>query len=158
MSRPKPSDATPSREQMLLGAMRSVTLSFRLWMTEIVSRQGLTMGQYWTLADIADHQPVSSTQLAVFRCVKPPTVSVIVDELVQDGYVARQTSPKDRRVVALSSTPAGRDVLESVWRYVGEQLMKSTRDLPTRDIEAAVRVMNALQTNARVSVATAGAA
>jgi MarR family transcriptional regulator, organic hydroperoxide resistance regulator len=157
MTPPRSSDAVPAREQRLLEAMRGVTVSFRLWMTEVLSEKGLTMGQYWTLADIADHGPLNSAQLASFRCVTPPTVSVLVDELVQEGYVTRQPSVKDRRSVALSATPRGRDVLESVWAYVGQQLTKATRDLPSRDIEAAVRVVSALQANARAAVTVPGA-
>lgn len=153
---PRSSEAAPSREQMLLEAMRLATVSFRQWVGEVLTQRGLTMGQFWTLADIGDHQPVNAGQLATYRCVTPPTVSVIVEDLVHDGLVARHPSPTDRRVVALSLTPRGREVLGTVWRHIGTRMAEETHGLPQRDIEAAVRVLSALQTRLRVEAVVGG--
>lgn len=160
MAPPRSTDVAPPREQLLLEAMRGVKVSFRLWMREGLAEKGrgLTAAQYWTLNDIDDHGPLNAAQLAGLQCVTPPTISVVVDQLVREGFVAREPSAKDRRSVLLTVTPKGRAVLESVWAYVGEQLTRGTRDFPARDLDAVVRVLGALQAKARASVVVLGAA
>ncbi|HKV89844.1 MAG TPA: MarR family transcriptional regulator, partial [Thermoplasmata archaeon] len=151
MTPPKPPEATPSREQMLLEAMRLATVSFRRWIGEVLTERDLTMGQFWTLTDIGDHEPVNASHLATLRCVTPPTVSVMVEDLVHDGLVARNPSPTDRRVVVLSLTPRGRETLGTVWRHIGARMGEATRRLPQRDVESAVRVLGALESQARAA-------
>lgn len=156
MAPPKSSESP--REQMLLEAMRLATVSFKSWLGEVLADRQITMGQFWTLSDIGDQGPISAVQLATFRCVKPPTVSVLVDELVQDGLVARSPSKTDRRVVELSLTPKGREVVAAAWRFVGARLSEATRNVPTRDVEATVRLLTQLESRARVAVTTGAAA
>ena len=149
---------SPSREQMLLEAMRLATVSFRRWVAEVLTERDLTMGQFWTLADIGDHEPVNAAHLATLRCVTPPTVSVMVEDLVRDGLVARNPSRTDRRVVVLALTPRGRETLGSVWRHIGSRMAEATRRLPQRDVESAVRVLTALETGARAEAVAGSAA
>jgi DNA-binding MarR family transcriptional regulator len=153
--KPEPS---PSRDQILLDAMRVATFSFKRWVAEVLTDRSMTMGQFWTLSDIGDHEPVNAAHLASLRCVTPPTVSVIVEELVQEGLVARSPSKTDRRVVVLVLTHRGRETVGTVWRHIGSRLAEATRPLPDRDIESAVRVLNALETGARAVALAGGAA
>ncbi|MCI4356379.1 MAG: MarR family winged helix-turn-helix transcriptional regulator [Thermoplasmata archaeon] len=153
--KPEPS---PSRDQLLLDAMRVATFSFKRWVSEVLTDRSMTMGQFWTLSDIGDHEPVNAAHLASLRCVTPPTVSVIVEELVQEKLVARSPSRTDRRVVVLSLTPRGRETVVTVWKHIGSRLSEATRPLPLRDIESAVRVLNALETPARPVAVAGGAA
>jgi DNA-binding MarR family transcriptional regulator len=152
------SDPSPSREQVLLEAMRVATVSFKQWVREGLNERDLTMGQFWTLADIGESGPVNAAHLATLRCVTPPTVSVMVEDLVHEGFVTRAPSRNDRRVVVLSLTPLGREILAKVWRHIGARMAEATRDLPQRDIDSAVRVLRALETGARVEAASGGAA
>ena len=156
MSPPKPSEA--SREELLLDAMRLATVAFKGWVGEVLMDRPISMGQFWTLSDIADLGPISAAQLATYRCVKPPTVSVLVDELVNDGLIVRSGSKSDRRVVELSLTPRGREVVTATWRHIGARLAEATRELPARDIESTIRVLTQLDSRARLAAATGGAA
>jgi DNA-binding MarR family transcriptional regulator len=127
---------------MMLEAMRSVTVSFRGWLAEALPARGVGMAQFWTLSDIAEHGPVNAAHLATYRCVTPPTVSVVVDDLVRSGWVERRRSEDDRRIVVLSLTPAGRKLMAELWSHLGKRMGESIREVPQRDLEVAARVLN----------------
>ena len=71
----------------------------------------ITLAQYRLLAMIGDGATKAS-QLAGKLALAKPTVSATVDTLVERGWVERTTATDDRRVVQLSITTDGRDVLE----------------------------------------------
>jgi len=50
-------------------------------------------------------------ELAALEQVRPPTMSRIVDGLVQKKLVERVSSSSDRRAVRITATPAGRKLL-----------------------------------------------
>jgi DNA-binding MarR family transcriptional regulator len=150
----------PRREQMMLEAMRSVTVSFRGWLSEALPARGVGMAQFWTMNDIAEHGPVNAAHLATYRCVTPPTVSVVVDDLVRSGWVERRRSEDDRRVVVLSLTSNGRKLMTELWTHLGKRMSESIREIPARDLEVAARVLNAFAARTRTEspVASGGAA
>jgi DNA-binding MarR family transcriptional regulator len=49
-----------------------------------------------------------ATELAARLAVTKPTLTALIDGLVERGLVVRETSDGDRRAVRLSITPAGR--------------------------------------------------
>jgi DNA-binding MarR family transcriptional regulator len=53
------------------------------------------------------HDEVELRRLTRFTNMKKATASALVDSMVQQGLLARRTSPDDRRVLLLSLTPAG---------------------------------------------------
>jgi DNA-binding MarR family transcriptional regulator len=129
-------------EHLLMDAMRSVTVAFRTWLSEILPRHGLGMAQFWTLTDISEHGPLNAAHLATYRCVTPPSVSVVVDELVRAGWVERRRSEEDRRVVVLSMTPAGRRLVAELWYQLGQRTTEATRAIPRKEIEVTARVLS----------------
>ncbi|MCI4324944.1 MAG: MarR family transcriptional regulator [Thermoplasmata archaeon] len=139
----------PPREQLLLESVRSVTVTFKGWLAEALPARGLGMAQFWTLSDIAEHGPVNSAHLATYRCVTPPTVSVVVEELVRSGLVERRRSENDRREVVISMTPAGRKLINELWNRVGEKMAEATRNVPQKDLETTARVLGTFSTTGR---------
>jgi DNA-binding MarR family transcriptional regulator len=145
----------PSREQLLLEAMRSVSVTFRGWLAEVLPARGMGMAQFWTLSDIAEHGPMNAAHLATYRCVTPPTVSVVVDELVRSGWVERRRSEDDRRMVVLSMTPAGRKLIGELWSHVALKMVEATRDVPQRDLEIASKVLTTFTARGRADLVVA---
>jgi DNA-binding MarR family transcriptional regulator len=145
-------------EHVLMDAMRSVTFAFKGWLSEILPRHSLGMAQFWTLSDIAEHGPLNAAHLASFRCVTPPTVSVIVDDLVRAGWVERHRSEEDRRVVVLSLTRSGRSLISGVWEEIGRRTSVATREIPRTEIETTARVLSAIGGRTESALATGGSA
>lgn len=55
----------------------------------------------------------SLAELAAAEQVRPPTMSRIVDALVEAGLATREAKPGDRRSVRIEATEAGRTLLET---------------------------------------------
>ncbi len=66
----------------------------------------LTLPQYRVLGLLAGGDERAS-QLAARLAVAKPTLTAIIDSLVDRGFVVRETESGDRRVVSLSITAAG---------------------------------------------------
>jgi DNA-binding MarR family transcriptional regulator len=138
------STALVAPEHLMMDAMRTVTVAFRGWLDEILPKHGMGPAQFWTLSDVADHGPLNAAHLASYRCVTPPTVSVIVDDLVRAGWVERRRSEQDRREVVLSVTPSGRKLIAELWEKIGERTTEASREIPRKDLEVTARVLTSL--------------
>jgi len=79
---------------------------------EINTTSCLSVPQYRVLGALATGDE-RATQLAARLAVAKPTLTTLVDSLVERGYVARDTPDGDRRVVTLSITRSGRTALRT---------------------------------------------
>jgi len=80
-------------------------------LVRVLERQGgdeLSLAQLRTLG-LLMRGDERATELARRLAVPKPTMTAVVNSLVVKGYVAREGSREDRRVVRLSITPAGRE-------------------------------------------------
>ena len=64
-----------------------------------------------------------------------PHVTVIVDKLIEEGYVERQSDPKDRRVVNILLTEKGLKDFEKIKLAVSENLKVKLLELTEEQLE-----------------------
>jgi DNA-binding MarR family transcriptional regulator len=78
----------------------------------------VTVAQFRVLATIARHGPVGVATLAKLVGVAPSTATRMCDRLVRAHLLERNASELDRRVVAVSLTPRGAQLVKRVtaWR------------------------------------------
>lgn len=74
----------------------------------------LTVNQLHLMLIVKMHQKVSMTGLSRRLGVSPPSVSVMVDRLVEKGILVRQHNEKDRRVVEVSVSEEAVNVIQQV--------------------------------------------
>jgi DNA-binding MarR family transcriptional regulator len=74
-------------------------------------------------------------ELAALEQVQPPTMSRIVDGLVQKKLVERVSSANDRRTVRITATPAGRKLLLAGRDRRVRALAKRFDDLSKKEVE-----------------------
>ena len=74
---------------------------------------GLSAPRLSALSVIAFGGPLSLAELAAAEQVRPPTMSRIVDALLDAKLVTRQTDPDDRRSVRIAATPKGIKLMEA---------------------------------------------
>ena len=72
----------------------------------------ITPSQLSALVSVERDGPVTLGELAALESVQPPTMTRIVAALEEQGLVAREADPADRRVSRLDITAAGRKLLE----------------------------------------------
>jgi DNA-binding MarR family transcriptional regulator len=81
----------------------------------------LTTAQYRTLTQLGDGAEASSS-LAAKLAVSRPTVTAVVEGLVERGLVDRRHSAQDRRRVSVDLTESGRQMLARADAVVGTKL------------------------------------
>ena len=89
------------------------------WLTEqsagLFKRHGLSDSQYNVLRIVRGHgKPVATRRIAEQMVARDPDVTRLIDRLEQAGLVARERCGDDRRVVWVSITAAGSDVLRKL--------------------------------------------
>jgi len=109
---------------------------------------GLSAPRLSALSVVVFAGPMSLAALAAAEQVKPPTMSRIVDALVERGLITRIAKPGDRRSVEIEATEEGRQLLEAgrerrVGALVGRLrgLADSERRALARGVEILERVM-----------------
>jgi DNA-binding MarR family transcriptional regulator len=78
------------------------------WDRRAAARHGLSTTALAVLVHLAASGPHSHRDLAVALDVAPATLTPVVDGLERTGDVVRSRDPRDRRVVLVSVTAAGR--------------------------------------------------
>ncbi|HUW63609.1 MAG TPA: MarR family transcriptional regulator [Spirochaetia bacterium] len=79
-----------------------------------LGRRGLSMSRYRILRYLQSRQEVNMSQMQGHLLVSAPTLTELVDGLVQSGLVLRVRDQGDRRMVYLRLTGAGREVYREV--------------------------------------------
>ncbi|WP_332812340.1 MarR family winged helix-turn-helix transcriptional regulator [Sphingomonas sp.] len=97
------------------------------------------------LAAIVRAGPLSLSALAAAEQVRAPTMSRVVEELVQEGLVLRETVPADRRSVRISATDAGRSLLERAGKQRVGALTKRLDTLAESEKRALLRAVELLE-------------
>ncbi len=117
--------------------------SFRKMKSELLHHQelGLTGPQFQMLGLIARKQVCNVSYLADKLEVKPSAITVMIDRLVQNGYVHRRHDEQDRRAVLLSVTERGAEVLEEAKKKSREVLKRQLSVLTEQELEAMITIM-----------------
>jgi DNA-binding MarR family transcriptional regulator len=76
-------------------------------------QSGLSSPRLSALSVVVLSGPLSLAELAAAEQVRPPTMSRIVDGLVETGLITREAKPGDRRSVRIEATEEGRRLLQS---------------------------------------------
>jgi len=99
------------------------TQSIRSWMNVFMHRSmrgwglfakesGLSMPQFSVLMQLHHRGACGMSEISERFEVTPAAASQLVDKLVQNGFVAREEDPHDRRAKLLNLTEKGRDLVQ----------------------------------------------
>jgi DNA-binding MarR family transcriptional regulator len=90
---------------------------------ELLSRIDLYPGQEFLLLNLWPQDGLTHSEMANNLCVKPATVTRMLDRLVKAGLVQRRTDTDDQRVSRVYLTEKGQEVLqpiEQAWQELEE--------------------------------------
>jgi DNA-binding MarR family transcriptional regulator len=100
-------------------AARTVIAAYR----PVLEPVGLTHPQYLVMLALWEREPLSVRELADLLSLEPGTVSPLIKRLEALGYVLRERSRADERVLEVRLTDAGRD-LRSYAETIPSAMMK----------------------------------
>ncbi|MCL5008874.1 MAG: MarR family transcriptional regulator [Patescibacteria group bacterium] len=93
----------------------------------------LPLAQMETLRFIGEKEKVQMKEVADYLAITPPSATVMVNILVDLGYVERQAGRQDRRAVRLSLTKKGRQILEKAVTQRCQRMKKLLSKLNQRE-------------------------
>ena len=105
----------------------------------------LTPSQASALSSLERLGPMTLGELSAVEGVRPPTLTKIVAALEEQGLVARQTDPKDRRVARVAATPAGAALLARARSTTDAYLASRLAALPAEDVAALARAVEVVE-------------
>lgn len=95
----------------VLGQFRLIFRSTKTHFQWVQERTGVSGAQLWVLAELSKRPGIRVTDLARAMGVHQSTASNLIDPLEKRGLIQRDRSLQDQRVVHLSLTRGGRDVV-----------------------------------------------
>jgi len=121
-------------------------------MTELVKRYqfrdrnriccfGVSVSGCYVLDELAEHGDQTMQALAGGLFLSVSTMTRVVGQLVRRGLVRRQRDPGDGRVVWVSLTREGKDVLARIHKGLIDSQREILRPLSPRERAAALRVL-----------------
>jgi DNA-binding MarR family transcriptional regulator len=106
----------------------------------------LTLAQYQLLDALREAPRLPVSELAASAGVAPPSATRMLDALVRDGIAERTQCEKDRRVVHIALTDAGRDAVDAAAERVGAARARVRDQLSPAEQEEAAALLRRLAT------------
>ncbi|UVI28223.1 MarR family winged helix-turn-helix transcriptional regulator [Paenibacillus spongiae] len=98
--------------------------------------EGLTGPQCYILKLIMEKGHATTSQLAERMEVKPSAITVMIERLVQNGFVERNPDANDRRVIQLQLTESGKHAIFKVRQQYHSILSRLFHESDIEDREA----------------------
>ncbi len=96
--------------------------------------------------NLMEHGPVTAGELAVRLGLTSGTVTVLIDRLVEHGYVSRAKAPLDRRKVLVGLEPATYAALARIYAPCGQAVGAATAQMSQQHRAAARRALTLITT------------
>jgi len=114
--------------QLLPNIVQGVHLDF-------LSKRSITHTQFFLLVAIHSYKRCPMSRLAENMHVSMPTVSGIVDRLVQAGYLQRVEDPNDRRQVVVELTRKGESLIAQFQLSVSRRWQEVLQFLDLKELK-----------------------
>ena len=125
----------------ILNSIRQLVRALRLFDREAQTKYGVTAAQMFVLHAIEQEEGLSLNALAARTATDQSSASVVVQRLVEAGYVLRTALPSDRRRIELRLTPKGRGVIRKAPPPAQQKILATVADMPARDRKALAELL-----------------
>ncbi|MGM0828576.1 MAG: MarR family winged helix-turn-helix transcriptional regulator [Bacillota bacterium] len=113
-------------------------------LTSSLNEMNITGPQFYILYLLSESEGTKSTELADRLDVKPSAITVMIDRLLKNDFVTRERDEKDRRIVKLDLTAAGREVFEKAKAKRREIFSRYLAFLDEEDVNQLVMIYEKL--------------
>jgi DNA-binding MarR family transcriptional regulator len=137
-------EAAPARDELVdavLGASRALVAVAARSLANVA--EDVTLTQYRFLVELASRGPQRLADLASALGVDRSTATRMCDRLVRKRLVTRRRAHEDRRVVRVSLTAAGGELVAEVSRRRRGEITAIVERMPAADRDPVVRALRA---------------
>ena len=128
---------------MLVVLQRATHVTLQVLGTEL-AELGLSASEINVLANLADGQARTVSELGVAAGVRPTTLTGVLDRLEQKGHITRAARPGDRRAVEIALTEVGMESAGQVQRAFAAVEERALAGMSAGALTHARRVLTAL--------------
>lgn len=128
---------------MLLALQRATHATLHLIAAELVDLD-LTASEINALANLADGQGRTVSQLGAAVGARPTTLTSVLDRLERRGHITRGTRAGDRRSVLIELTGSGRAAAALIEQTLNDLERRALDGLPEETVAAFFAVLDAL--------------
>ncbi len=123
-------DSAPHYDLRILRALRRITRAIALHSRQLAAYSNITAPQLVCLRAVVENGPLTTTAISREIHVSPSTVVGILDRLEDKGWVVRERSREDRRIVMVSATESGRALVRDTPSPLQQKLAEALNELP----------------------------
>jgi len=95
----------------------------------------ITPAGMFVLGRLKRHGTLSMSEIGKYLSMPKPHITVIVDKLIEEGCVERQSDPHDRRIVNILITEKGLIYFEEIKLAISETLKSKLKLLSSDELE-----------------------
>ena len=117
----------------ILNSIRRLVRALRLFDREAQSKYGISAAQMFVLHALDQDEVLSLNVLAERTATDQSSASVVVQRLVDAGYVTRTAKKEDRRHIELRLTPKGRNVSRKSPPPAQQKILAAVESMSARD-------------------------
>jgi DNA-binding MarR family transcriptional regulator len=126
-----------------LALQRATHATLRLITAELADLD-LTASEINVLANLADGQARTVSELGAAVGSRPTTLTSVLDRLERRGHITRGARPGDRRAVVIELTPSGRTAAATIRQTLSDLERRALGDLPAATINGLHTALQAL--------------
>ena len=130
-----------SEVRQVLDSFRSIVQALRMDGRDVVRGERVSSAQLFALQRIAENPSASINDIAALTFTHQSSVSVVVQKLVDRGFVSKVAASDDSRRQCLELTAAGRRVLQRTPTAVQERLIDAIAALPSAERQVLARAL-----------------
>lgn len=135
MSKAKKKPPVESPEIRILSALRRIIQVMDIHSRQLVSNYDVTAPQLMSLAVVAEEGPISLGDIAKSVHLSPSTIVGVLDRLVDKNYVKRRRDKKDRRLINVTITEKGRELIKKAQHPFMDILESTKKEFPLPERE-----------------------
>jgi DNA-binding MarR family transcriptional regulator len=128
--------------RQVLDSFRSIVQALRMDGRDVVRGARLSSAQLFALQRIAEHPSASINDIAALTFTHQSSVSVVVQKLVERGFVSKAAARDDSRRQCLELTAAGKRALQRTPAAIQERLIDAIAALPSVERQALARSLD----------------
>jgi DNA-binding MarR family transcriptional regulator len=112
---------------------------------ELFKDNDMTSHEFIFLKRLSLEEPIKISDLSKDMNVTASYATAVSERLLKHGYLNRNRSTVDRRIVELTSTPTGKTLVEELERRKAAYLQKMFTHLSLEDLEALVHLFDKMK-------------
>ena len=110
-------------------------------------RFGLTGSKWKIIVVLSLKEGITQKHIADMAFVEAPTLVPVIDKMEKEGYLTRQSDPKDRRNNLIFMTKKSRDIVDPIIECILEIRNMGLNKISKKDMEIAKKVLEQITSN-----------